>query len=605
MRASSGAALDRAMAVPSSMEAIKDGRRPLRELTLGEREVLEALRGTALRMMPFYSHMLFKVKMVAVDEDPEVGPDGELHYATRAAITPNWTMMLNFDWIRHEYDKAYETWGEPIRKSLRESKEADVANNFTEEDVREGTSLMAALSLSKVILHELGHAMYDSWDLPRTQGYNAELLNMAEDAVINAPLRLLGLSTEERNNLSNSDFGGAFLKNAIYGGSIQCDDPDHSWHYQLPDGSTESRCNYDQTTRHYYELLLKQQQQQQQKQQSSGGGEGEDSASGQPNQGQGKGSSGGQQDDNARGASGGQQSDGDDGSPSSGGAGPGDGGDDHGCGRSAAEKYSDDPMAQDGVSESTREVSKDVTAAEIERWASENPDAARSIGFGTGSMARQWAQHRRRNDGIKWNQMINRAVHKTARSLRVERRTYSKANRRAQGGLGTIRRGTKPGPAPRFGAAIDTSGSMGGLELFAAYNSVNSALKRAGLSHMEAFAVDSEAKSRAVKIKKADDLAPILVGGGGTNMCAGIDAANNNGFDACAVFTDGIVDWSDMPKRPERIPNMEVIVAVIGSGKRDLDARAAQVPSWMQVAKVDTDLLQHNNSADSSGPFLG
>src|SRR5690554_1635548 len=42
----------------------------LRRITAAEMEALETLRSMALRFMPFYSHLLYKVRPVAVDEPP-------------------------------------------------------------------------------------------------------------------------------------------------------------------------------------------------------------------------------------------------------------------------------------------------------------------------------------------------------------------------------------------------------------------------------------------------------------------------------------------------------------------------------------------------------
>jgi predicted metal-dependent peptidase len=584
-------------------------RRPLRKLEPNEAETFETLRRTALQMLPFYSHMLYKVRPVVADEEPKMGPDGKPHFEMRAGIMEDWRLILNFDWIQHEFDTAYEQHGDTIRQALID----DGIANPREDAIRGGCEMMASFQLSKVLLHEMGHAMYDTWDLGKQKHIDSSLLNMAEDAVINNPLRVLGAPKGE---MDESNINGEFIANAVYGGSIKCDDPSHSWEHLDPDtGERSRRCSYDQTTSHYYDRLKRQQDQQQSSEQGGQGSDqnaNEDESVGGENTGQRKGAKGGSDRERDQGGSSSETSneedqEGDEGQGSGGADEGGEGEPDGtpGCGKSAAEKYADDPLEKGEVSDSQKRVSLDVTASEVERWAEENEERAKKAGFGSGSMARRWAAHRRRPDKIRWDKVLGRKVRRSIESAKQTRDTYSAVRRRDMGNSSVsrpIRRGTKSGHMPSISAAIDTSGSMSQDELFLAYNSVRSVIKRTGIRSLNAFAVDSAAKSKPVKISKAEDIGPLLKGGGGTDMCAGIEVAAANGDDVCVVFTDGEVPWEKMRTRPSHIKNMEVVVAVIAESEQG-KALAARVPSWMQTVQVDKSLLNQDDHNDDT--FLG
>jgi len=624
----------------------------LRKMSPAEIDVLESLRTMALRFMPFYSHLLYKVRPVAVDEPPSIGPNGEPIWMTRAAITRDWRLIVNFDWVRHEYESAYEQHAEHIRSQLKNSNKP-----VSDAAVREGCDMYASFALCKVVLHEMGHAMFNSWDYVEKNKLDFDLWNRAEDAVINNSLRVLGSRNPE--SIPNENIHGEFLPNAVYGGSIPCDDPAHSWHYTDPEtGETSSRCDYDQSIMHYYQAIQAAREEQQKSHQGSTGDKQPDDdapeAAKGNNTGERKGAEGGSDrasetgadgstasepgpsegagsDDDSSAGSGGDSGGAGDGSPSgpqSGQAGShaghsrgqaGSHGDhsrgqagshadhshgDDACGRSAAERYDDDPLEKGVVSEAEQRVARDVTASALEEWAEQNEEAAKAIGLGSGSMMRQWAKHRRRTDNIRWDRLLNRNVRRTIESLKTTRQTYAAANRRTTGGLGVIRRGSKPGDMPSIATAIDTSGSMSAEDLFMAYNSVHNIIRRTGVTSVQAFAVDAEPKSMPTKIKKAEDLQHLLSGGGGTDMCAGIEVAAKNGNDVCIVLTDGEVPWDKMAERPRDIPTMEVIVGVIAE-KDDLLRLTENVPSWMKAVPIDKSLLSGKGAAGGQEDYFG
>jgi len=571
------------------------GVRPLRRLEQDESELLNSTREMALKFLPFYSHMMYRVRPVAVDEEPTILPDGTPQWEMRAAISRDWRLMLNFDWMRYEFEQGYANNKDRVAKAM-----AEQGVTPTDEAVRRGCDTATSVQLGKVLLHEMGHAMYNTWEVAEQRKLNGETLNRAEDAVINNALRVLG---HGKAPLENKDINGEFLPNAVYGGTVECDDPGHSWHYIDPvTGEKSSRCSYEQTIWHYYERLDKQEKEDS-KQGSTGDGDPDDAPDAAKGEAKGdqKGQAGGSQrtEGSPSGSTPGAEGDGD--GEGGEGAKPSDA-----CGRKAAEKYEDDPYEKGSISESQKQDSLDVTASELDEWGKENEERAKKAGFGSDSMARKWAQHRRKIDGIRWDALLKKTVRKTVESKKSSRETYTKVRRRDVSNSGILRRGTKAGYMPSIAAAVDTSGSMSPDDLFAAYNSVYSVIKRTGITHLDAFAVDSEAKTKPIAIKKAEDLAPLLRGGGGTDMCAGIEVAAQAGKDVCIVFTDGVVPWGKMAQRPSHIKKMDVIIGIIAANDDECARLAADVPSWMSTVKINKELLDENREKKTpKGGYLG
>lgn len=601
---SASGSLDRIAAAPKSAATNKEGRKPLRAMTDEESEMLEAARSAAYTMMPFYSHLLYKMNVVAADEEPTI-VDGEPSWQMRAGVNKDWRLIVNFDWMRHEINKAKAKY------------EAELGSEAGAEAGR----WVAAVQMGKVLLHEVGHVMYDSWSLPEQLNLDHRTLNIAEDAVINGPLRQLG---HAGGVVPNENIHGEFMENAVYGGSIECDDPNHSWEHTDKDGKKTRRCSYDQTTMHYYQRLTQKQQEQEESQESGGGNDSDEQEShaydqeadgdkkGQPGGGSKETPQGGQQssDDSDDGEGSGDENQQTSGKGNAGGEGapgsesgsdaPGGGGSDPGetCGRSAAEKYEDDDFGKNKMSEDAKRVSLDMTANAIEDWVEDNAERAEGMGLGSGSMARKWAESRKMPDNVKWDGLIKNVVQRSILSKKRKRSTYSKPNRRSTA-MGTIRRGQKDGYMPSIANAIDTSGSMSSEDLFMAYNSVSNVIKRTGARDVHAFAVDSTAQTKPVKIKSAEDLAPLLTGGMGTDMQVGIRAAAKAGHDVCIVYTDGMTPWNDMQMRKSDpdVGNMDVIVAVIADNESAGKRWADDVPAWMTTVIISKESLK--NARDS------
>lgn len=119
---------------------------------------------------------------------------------------------------------------------------------------------------------------------------------------------------------------------------------------------------------------------------------------------------------------------------------------------------------------------------------------------------------------------------------------------------------------------VDTSGSMGTDDLTAALSETRGVLKAVGVT-VRLWCCDAQA-TEPRRIAKIADVR--LVGGGGTDLRVGIDAAlaaRPNG-DVLVVFTDGGTPWHD-----KRLP-VPLIVGLIGAHAID------SAPQWARTIRI-------------------
>jgi len=128
-------------------------------------------------------------------------------------------------------------------------------------------------------------------------------------------------------------------------------------------------------------------------------------------------------------------------------------------------------------------------------------------------------------------------------------------------------------PVPRVAVVVDTSGSMSRDYLDMALVEVRSVLQLAGVAgqYLTVFACDTtvHATSRVFAIREVQ-----LIGGGGTDMRVGLEAAlaSRPRPDVVIVLTDGFTPWPSTPT-PGR-----VIVGLIGDG--------GSSPSWAHEVRI-------------------
>jgi predicted metal-dependent peptidase len=131
-------------------------------------------------------------------------------------------------------------------------------------------------------------------------------------------------------------------------------------------------------------------------------------------------------------------------------------------------------------------------------------------------------------------------------------------------------------PVPEIAVVCDTSGSMSEDLLAAALAEVEGLLRAVGMARQLRVLACDTAVGPVRRVSSARQVE--LVGGGGTDMGAGIEAAGQlrPRPSITVVLTDGFTPWPDEPPR-----GMRVVVGLLGGDAPDAPdwARAVRVPA--------------------------
>ncbi|MDP8970933.1 MAG: VWA-like domain-containing protein [Actinomycetota bacterium] len=151
--------------------------------------------------------------------------------------------------------------------------------------------------------------------------------------------------------------------------------------------------------------------------------------------------------------------------------------------------------------------------------------------------------------------------------------TYRRASRRASVTPDVVMPSLRQ-PTPNVAVVIDTSGSMSDQMLAQALGEVGGVLRSLGITHdrLRVIACDAVAyEAQAVRSLGQVELS----GGGGTDMCAGLDAATaiKPAPDVVVVLTDGFTPWPATPP-----PRTKVVVGLMDPG--------GSVPDWAEHVLV-------------------
>lgn len=172
------------------------------------------------------------------------------------------------------------------------------------------------------------------------------------------------------------------------------------------------------------------------------------------------------------------------------------------------------------------------------------------------------------NPSVDWRTLLRTMVRRRIRAkLGAVDYTFKKMNRRCS--MSDIILPAPIAPTANVAVVIDTSGSRSNRDLSQDLSDIKEIISVAGTS-IGVYVVDAKVHVHK-RVFKPDQIK--LVGGGGTDMVQGIQAAARDRADLIIVLTDGYTPW---PKRPINIP---VIAAI---DRRDNRSGAA-VPSWITV----------------------
>ena len=167
---------------------------------------------------------------------------------------------------------------------------------------------------------------------------------------------------------------------------------------------------------------------------------------------------------------------------------------------------------------------------------------------------------------------VRRGIHSVAGAVDY---TYRRPSRRAR----ALPRVVLPAlwrPLPEVAIVCDTSGSMSEDLLAEVLSEVDGILRGVGVRRQQVSVLSCDAAVHAVE-RVASARQVCLLGGGGTNMGAGIDAAVGlrPRPDLVVVLTDGFTPWpADGPDR------VVVVVGLVG-------AAPPQPPAWATVVRIE------------------
>jgi predicted metal-dependent peptidase len=187
---------------------------------------------------------------------------------------------------------------------------------------------------------------------------------------------------------------------------------------------------------------------------------------------------------------------------------------------------------------------------------------------------RRWADATLAAPTIPWGRVLGSAVRRAiAHAAGCHDYAYQRPGRRR------IPRVVTPAmrrPLVTVATVVDTSGSMGQGELDAALAEVKGVIRAAGVGPRGLLVLACDAGVGATtRVRRVEDVQ--LMGGGGTDLRVGIDAAERARPrpDVMVVLTDGYTPWPDRPTRGR------LVVALVGG-----QAALSAVPDWATAVLV-------------------
>lgn len=227
-----------------------------------------------------------------------------------------------------------------------------------------------------------------------------------------------------------------------------------------------------------------------------------------------------------------------------------------------------------GLPPGERHLTRAQVAADVLRFCDE----------GTGRMSKSWRRWAENmlDPKVDWRRVLAAEIRKGVGTMAgLVDYTYRRPSRRAQASPDVVLPAMER-PVPEVVVLCDTSGSMGEGQLARLLAEVDGLLRGVGLarSRLRVLAVDAavHAVQRASSGRRLE-----LLGGGGTDMGAGVEAAAKlrPRPSVVVVLTDGLTPW---PAEPPK--GMAVVVGLIGSA-RARGGRGWEPPEWARVVHID------------------
>ena len=227
-----------------------------------------------------------------------------------------------------------------------------------------------------------------------------------------------------------------------------------------------------------------------------------------------------------------------------------------------------------GLPPGERHLTRAQVAADVLRFCEE----------GRGRVSKSWRRWAEDllDPQVDWRRVLAAEIRKGVGTMAgLVDYTYKRPSRRAQAAPDVVLPAMER-PTPEVVVLCDTSGSMGQGQLARLLAEVDGLLRGVGLarSRLRVMAVDAavQAVQRVSSSRRLE-----LLGGGGTDMGAGVAAAAKlrPRPSVVVVLTDGLTPW---PAEPPK--GIAVVVGLIGGG-RARGNRAWDPPEWARVVYID------------------
>ncbi|MFI6575363.1 VWA-like domain-containing protein [Nocardiopsis sp. NPDC050513] len=217
-----------------------------------------------------------------------------------------------------------------------------------------------------------------------------------------------------------------------------------------------------------------------------------------------------------------------------------------------------------------------VSEVEAESLRRSTAEAVRAHVRARGSVPAGWRQWAEKvlEPTVDWRTVLAGAVREAvAWAGGAVDYTYRRPSRRGAALRGVVLPSLRR-PVPRVAIVVDTSGSMDADDLAAALGEVTGILREVGVGGDRVTVLSCDADVQATRrVVSADQVE--LLGGGGTDMRVGIDAAlaGPRRPHIVVVLTDGYTPW------PAEPVSARLVAALVGDG-------APAPPSWVESVRV-------------------